>query len=615
VSGVPGKGADSTVRADELRERYLDFFREKGHAVISGSSLIPENDPTVLFTTAGMHPLVPYLLGEPHPAGRRLANCQKCIRTGDIESVGDRSHLTFFEMLGNWSLGDYFKEEAIAWSYEFLTSKRCLGLDPARLSISVFAGNESVAMDAESVAIWKKHGIPESRIFALPMEENWWGPAGQTGPCGPDTEMFVDTGRPACGPACRPGCSCGKYFEIWNDVFMQYEKKADGSYAPLKQHNVDTGMGVERTTAMLQGKDSVFQTELFAPIREALRSSSGQDASDGDAARAFRVIADHLRSAVLILGDENGISPGNLGQGYVLRRLIRRAARYGRQIGLQAGFLGPLAVSVIEGYRRLYPELERNRERILSELAAEEEKFAGTLGRGLAEFEKVAGKLHEHGQSVLSGRVAFRLYDTYGFPLELTEDLCREQGIAVDRKGFEKAFEAHREVSRQGAERAFKGGLADNSEATTRLHTATHLLHRSLQMVLGDHVKQKGSNINAERLRFDFSHPEKMTPEQIRRVEGLVNEAIQRKLPVTVENMTLEKARAAGATALFAGKYGEQVKVYSAGDFSKEVCGGPHVSNTAELGRFRIVKEESSSAGVRRIRAVLESRGRAPEEP
>lgn len=595
------------MKADELRQMYLEFFKSKGHAVISGSSLIPENDPTVLFTTAGMHPLVPYLLGEKHPAGVRLCDCQKCIRTGDIDSVGDRSHLTFFEMLGNWSLGDYFKEEAIAWSHEFLTSKSYLGFDPSVLHVTVFEGNANVPKDEASAAIWRKLGIPDSRIFALPMTDNWWGPAGKTGPCGPDTEMFIDTGKAACGPDCRPGCSCGKFFEIWNDVFMQYNKQEDGSYVPLAQHNVDTGMGVERTIAMLQGKGSVYETELFAPVM-ALISDATAKRMDADetTARAFRVVADHIRSSVFILGDEQGIAPGNLGQGYVLRRLIRRTVRFAKQLGLQPGFSGPLAQAVIAGYRHVYPELDSRRDFITRELVQEEEKFEKTLNRGMSELDKVIGKMLAFGQAQLPGKVAFRLYDTCGFPLEFTEEICAEHGLAVDHEGFEKAFAKHKEVSKMSAEKAFKGGLADNSVMTTRLHTATHLLHKALQTVLGEHAKQKGSNITAERLRFDFTHPEKMTPEQIAQVEALVNDAIKADYPVSMETMTIEEARERGATALFSGKYGEQVKVYRVGDFSMEVCGGPHVERTGELGAFRIKKEESSSAGVRRIRAVLE---------
>ena len=594
------------MKADELRQMYLGFFKEKGHAVITGSSLIPENDPTVLFTTAGMHPLVPYLLGQPHPGGNRLCNCQKCIRTGDIDEVGDPSHLTFFEMLGNWSLGDYFKEDAVVWSFEFLTSSRYLGFGPDSLYVTVFEGNENVPMDQESVDIWEKLGIPSERIFALPMKDNWWGPAGQTGPCGPDTEMFIDTGKASCGPDCRPGCSCGKYFEIWNDVFMQYEKTDDGSYVSLKQHNVDTGMGVERTIAMLQGHTTVFETELFTPIMEVIAEASGHRADqDAETTQAFRVLADHLRSSVFILGDDNGVVPGNLGQGYVLRRLIRRSVRYARQLGLGEGFAPPIAGAIVENYGHAYPELVRNRQRIIDELATEEARFEKTLARGTAELDKVLQQLRTHDQTTVSGRVAFRLFDTYGFPLEFTEEICRENGLTVDRKSFDKAFDKHRELSKKGAEKSFKGGLADQSEQTTALHTATHLLHKSLQLILGEHVKQKGSNITPERLRFDFSHPRKMTPEEVQQVEARVNAAIAADYPVTFETMTIGEARDAGAMALFEAKYDEQIKVYSIGDFSKEVCGGPHVEHTTMLGRFKIKKEGSSSAGVRRIRAVL----------
>ncbi len=593
------------MKADELREMYLSFFKEKGHAVVSGSSLIPENDPTVLFTTAGMHPLVPYLLGQPHPAGKRLCNCQMCIRTGDIDEVGDASHLTFFEMLGNWSLGDYFKEEAIAWSYEFLTSPSYLGLNPEHLYITVFEGNETVPCDEESISLWQKMGIPESRIFPMAMEHNWWGPAGKTGPCGPDTEMFIDTtpGEPLNGA--RPGTH-SRFFEIWNDVFMQYEKKADGAYVPLKQSNVDTGMGVERTVTMLQGKATVYDTELFAPIIGAIADGASRRMDENDETlKAYRVIADHLRSAVFVMADSHDIMPGNLGQGYVLRRLIRRAIRYAQKLGLQPGFFGPVVESIISSYKHVYPELGQRHDLIVEELGREEERFEKTLVRGTAELDKVISKMKEHGQSVLPGRVAFRLYDTCGFPLEFTEEIAAEQGFTVDREGYEKALDKHKNVSKQGADKVFKGGLADASEATTRLHTATHLLHKSLQLVLGEHVAQKGSNITADRLRFDFSHPAKMTPEEISKVESIVNEQIQRNLPVCMEVMSLEDARNRGAMALFAGKYEEQVKVFSIGDFSMEVCGGPHVGTTSELGIFKITKEESSSAGVRRIRATL----------
>ncbi|MFA6631906.1 MAG: alanine--tRNA ligase [Kiritimatiellia bacterium] len=591
------------LTADQLRDKYLSFFASKGHAVISGASLIPENDPTVLFTTAGMHPLVPYLLGEKHPSGTRLTDVQKCVRTGDIDAVGDSCHLTFFEMLGNWSLGDYFKKEAITWSFEFLTQH--LGFSPDQLSVTVFAGEDGIPRDEESIAIWKSLGIPEARIHALPKEDNWWGPAGATGPCGPDTEMFIDNGQPACGPACRPGCRCGKYIEIWNDVFMQYNKTADGTYEPLKQHNVDTGMGVERTICMMNGCATVFETELFAPLMAQIKALSTVRPEEESAVRAERIIADHMRTSVFILGDpKGGVKPGNVGANYVLRRLIRRSVRYAKLLGIAPGYTRSLAEIVIDNYKHVYPELEKNRETVIGELTAEEERFEKTLTAGQREFDKVAGALKQHGQTTLSGRTAFKLYDTYGFPLEFTEELAAELGLAVDRAGYEEAFKKHQELSKQG-DATFKGGLADNTVATTRLHTATHLLHKALQMVLGPHAQQKGSNITPERLRFDFSHSEKMTPEQLKQVEEIVNDAIRRNLVVTMETMTIEEAKAKGATALFAAKYGEQVKVYAAGDFSMEVCGGPHAATTGELGGFKIQKEESSSAGVRRIKAVI----------
>ena len=598
------------ITIDELRRKYIEFFKARGHAEISGKSLIPENDPTVLFTTAGMHPLVPYLLGEPHPAGKRLTDYQKCIRTGDIDMVGDTSHLTFFEMLGNWSLGDYFKNEAIHWSYEFLTSPDYLGIDPVKLSVTVFAGDESVPRDDESAYLWKKVGIPEERIFFLPREDNWWGPAGETGPCGPDTEMFVDTGAPACGPDCKPGCHCGKYFEIWNDVFMQYNKKADGSYELLARPCVDTGMGIERTVAMLQGKKSVYEIEAFTPILKVLESITGKtygvSSSDAEIDRSFRIIADHIRAAAFILGDPKAVLPSNIGAGYVLRRLIRRAVRHGKKLGIEGLFLSRPAQAVIDIYKEPYPELLENAGRIFEELEREEKKFLETLQKGEHEFEKILPNLLKNPDKIMPGRLAFKLYDTYGFPIELTEELAAEHELSVDKRGFEEAFKKHQELSRAGSEQVFKGGLADNSEIVTRYHSATHLLHKALRLVLGNHVAQKGSNITAERLRFDFSHPAPMTPEQIAAVERIVNEQIARDLPVTMETMPPEEAKAAGAIALFGEKYEPIVKVYTMGDFSKEVCGGPHVSHTGEIGKFKIIKEQSSSAGVRRIYAVLE---------
>lgn len=596
------------MTGSELRRKYIDFFKGKGHAEISGKSLIPENDPTVLFTTAGMHPLVPYILGEPHPAGKRLVDCQKCVRTDDIDEVGDTAHLTFFEMLGNWSLGDYFKEEAIAFSYEFLTSPQWLGFSPDLLSVTVFAGDAEVPPDHEAAKAWKSMGIPESRIHFLGRKDNWWGPAGQSGPCGPDTEMFIDTLLPACGPDCKPGCHCGKYIEVWNDVFMQYNKTAEGTYLPLAQKTVDTGMGVDRTLAMFQGKKSVFETELFWPVIERLQEISGKHYGAEPAVdTSFRIIADHLRSSVFIIGDDRGVKPSNLGQGYILRRLIRRAIRHARKLGMEGGFLGPLSAKVVAIYEDFYPELRERAAMIAMELTQEEARFSDTLQKGEHEFEKLLPNLMKNPQKVIPGRVAFRLYDTYGFPIEITEELARENGMRVDKKGFDEAFEKHQELSKAGAEKIFKGGLADHSEMTTKLHTATHLLHQALRTVLGPHVAQKGSNITVERLRFDFVHLKPMTEVEVRKTEAIVNEQIERDLPVSMEIMTLEQARAAGAIALFGEKYEQKVKVYTIGDFSKEVCGGPHVERTGVLGKFVIQKEQSSSAGVRRIRAVLES--------
>jgi alanyl-tRNA synthetase len=585
------------MTSDQIKESFLKFFEKHGHAIIEGASLVPENDPTVLFTTAGMHPLVPYLLGEPHPMGRRLANVQRCVRTDDIDEVGDTSHLTFFEMLGNWSLGDYFKEEAIRLSYEYLTE--WLHLDPNRLWVSVFAGDEDAPRDEEAASIWRSLGIPQERICYFGKKQNWWGPAGQTGPCGPDTEMFIDTGKPPCSPSCDPSCSCGKYIELWNDVFMEYNKTAAGTYEPLKQRNVDTGFGLERGAMLLQGKDSVFETDLFQPIMEAISRFA-----KGDDIVSHRIVADHLRAVTFLIAD--GVPPSNVERGYVVRRLIRRAIRHGRRLGITQPFVASVAEAVIGRYKGDYPHLERERDRILEELRGEEAKFGRTLERGLREFERVVAE----SDGRISGEDAFHLYDTFGFPIELTIELAAEKGLLVDREGYEEHFRRHQELSRAGAEQKFKGGLADYSEETTKLHTATHLLHQALRDVLGPHVQQKGSNITPERLRFDFSHPQKMTPEEIAAVERIVNEKIQANLPVTMEITTVEDAKARGALALFTDRYGEQVKLYKIGDYSLEVCGGPHVEYTGQLGRFRIVKEEASGAGVRRIRAVLEP----PEE-
>ena len=595
------------MTGNELRAKYIEFFKSKNHQEIKGKSLIPENDPTVLFTTAGMHPLVPYILGETHPAGNRLVNFQKCIRTGDIEAVGDPHHLTFFEMLGNWSLGDYFKEEAIKMSFEFLTSEEWLGIPVEKLSVTVFAGDDEVERDEISASVWRELGIPEERIYFLPREDNWWGPAGQTGPCGPDSEMFIDTGREACGPECIPGCHCGKYFEIWNDVFMQYNKQEDGSYAPMQRKCVDTGMGIERTSAILQGKQSVYETESFVPLIQAVEKASGISyGSEEERDVSVRIITDHTKTSTMILGDEQGIVPSNLGQGYILRRLIRRAIRHGLKLGIEGRFLGGLAAKVIDLYSGVYPVLGEKKDFIIRELEDEEDRFLKTLQKGEHEFEKLLPNLMKSSKRIIPGRLAFKLYDTYGFPIEITEKLAAEHGFTVDREGFDSAYKKHQELSKQGADKSFKGGLADHSELTTSLHTATHLLHTALRQVLGDHVQQKGSNITSDRLRFDFSHPEKMTPEQIQEVEDIVNRQIERDLPVSMEIMDLGKAKEQGAIAFFGDKYEEQVKVYTIGDFSKEVCGGPHVERTGTMGKFRIKKEQSSSSGVRRIRAVLE---------
>nr|WP_314780191.1 alanine--tRNA ligase [uncultured Treponema sp.] len=598
---------NKNITIDELRSKYIDFFKSKGHVEISGRSLIPENDPTVLFTTAGMHPLVPYLMGEPHPAGTRLTDVQKCVRTGDIDDVGDASHLTFFEMLGNWSLGDYFKKESISYSFEFLTDEKYLGIPIDKLSFTVFEGNEDAPRDEESASIWESLGVSKDRIFFLPKEDNWWGPAGETGPCGPDTEIFIDTGKPACGSNCRPGCNCGKYVEIWNNVFMQYHKNMDGSYSPLERKCVDTGMGVERTVAMLQGKPSVYNTEAFTSIIKSIEDISGVKYGDNEKTyTSIRIIADHVRTACFILGDPKTTLPSNIGAGYVLRRLIRRAVRHGKKLGIDGNFLSVPASAVIAQNAGFYTELKENETLILTELKAEEDKFLETLKKGEAEFEKMLPNLLKNPKKIIPGRMAFKLYDTYGFPIELTEELASESGLTVNREEFDEAFKKHQELSRAGSEQVFKGGLADHSEQTTAYHTATHLLHKALRMVLGDHVQQKGSNITAERLRFDFSHPEPMTEAEKKEVERLVNEAIKADLPVTMEVMPLEEAKKIGAMALFGEKYEDVVKVYKIGDFSTEVCGGPHVEKTGILGNFVIKKEQSSSSGVRRIRAVLE---------
>ena len=593
------------ITSQFLREKYLGFFAERGHAVIQSASLIPENDPSVLFTTAGMHPLIPYLMGQKHPKGHRLTDVQKCVRTGDIEEVGDDSHLTFFEMLGNWSLGDYFNHQSIKWSYEFLTSKQYLGLDPDRISVTVFAGDDDAPRDEDSAKVWEECGIPTERIFYLPKKNNWWI-AGTTGPCGPDTEIFWDTGKLACSDHCDPSCDCGKYLEIWNNVFMQFNRQADGTYLPLAQKNVDTGMGLERTVCVLNGFKSVYDIDLFQGAFAKIEELSGKKYADDDikTKKAMRVIADHVRTSTFLLGDPVGVVPSNVDQGYVLRRLIRRAVRMANSLGMPKGSIAEIAKVYIDVYKDVYPELTQNHDKIVDELNKEEEKFSKTLVAGEKEFAKVIAHIPGN---VVPGGTAFKLYDTFGFPIEMTEELAAENGFTVDVEGFKQKFAEHQAKSHAGSEQRFKGGMAEGGGVeTTYLHTATHLLQAALRRVLGDEVKQKGSNITPERLRFDFSFGRPMTAEEIAETERLENDAIARDLTVTCEEMPIEEARKTGAIGLFGDKYGEVVKVYTMGDFSKEICGGPHAEHTGQLGHFVIQKEQSSSSGVRRIKAILE---------
>lgn len=585
------------MKAIELRRKYIEFFKAHGHKEIPSAPVVPENDPTVLFTTAGMHPLVPYLLGEPHPQGKRLTDYQKCIRTGDIDSVGDSSHLTFFEMMGNWSLGDYFKKESIHMSYEFLEKE--LGFDMNKISVTVFAGEDGIPRDDEAANYWMEAGIPKERIFYCSREHNWWGPAGETGPCGPDTEIFYDTGKEKCSDECSPACSCGKYLEIWNNVFMQYNKQKDGSYVPLEHPNVDTGLGLERVIGLLQGKKSVYETELFTDIIAKIKELS-QDANEA----SCRIIADHIRTSIFMIVD--GVRPSNVEQGYILRRLLRRAIRHMRKIGLDQNNMKELLGTFLNTLEEMYPETRANETLIVEVIEEEKNKFLKTLENGEKEFSKNVQRAKNEGKTKLDGQVVFRLYDTFGFPPEMTAELATENEMEIDMAEFQELFKKHQELSRAGAEQKFKGGLADHSEKTTAYHTATHLLHKALQIVLGEHATQKGSNLTAERLRFDFCHPQKVTPEELQRVEDIVNEQIQRNLVVTCEEMSLEEAKASGATGLFENKYGDKVKVYTIGDFSKEICGGPHVERTGNMGHFKIKKEEASSSGVRRIKAILE---------
>jgi alanyl-tRNA synthetase len=593
----------------ELRTMWLNFFKSKGHAVIPSASVIPENDPTVLFTTAGMHPLVPYLLGSKHPAGTRLTDVQKCIRTGDIDEVGDSSHLTFFEMLGNWSLGDYFKKEMIAWSWEFLTSPEYLGLDKDKLAFTVFEGEGDIPRDDEAAGYWMENGVKPENIYFLSRKHNWWGPAGQTGPCGPDTEMFIIKDQPPCGPDCSPACSCGRFLEIWNDVFMQYNKTAEGEYVPMAHKNVDTGMGLERTICTLNGVATVYETDAFTGIIAKISELCGKKYDESEqVTRAFRIIADHLRTATFIMGDPRGVSPSNVDQGYVLRRLIRRAVRYGLELGMPENFTREIGALIIRQYEEVYPELKENEAFVLEQFSLEESRFARTLRQGEKEFQKLVSRMGD--SKVIDGMAAFDLYTTFGFPIEMTRELAAEVGLTVDEEGFKKHFEEHQKTSQAGAEQRFKGGLADHSVQTTRLHTATHLLHAALRKVLGPEVAQKGSNITAERLRFDFKFGRKMTKEEIAEVERLVNEWIAADAPIEMKETTVAEAKAEGAIGLFESKYGEKVRMYTMGTFSKEICGGPHATHTGELVSFKIKKEESSSAGVRRIKAVI---GASPE--
>ena len=615
------------MKAQELREKYLKFFESKGHTIIPSASLVPrETDTSTLFTTAGMHPLVPYLLGEEHPGGKRVASVQKCVRTGDIDDVGDNRHNTFFEMMGNWSFGDYFKKEAIVWSFEFLTGKEWLGLDPKRLYVTTFKGENGIPRDETAIEVWKsvfdKAGMDVAvaaedeiirdsvRIIPLGTDDNFWI-AGTTGPCGGDTEMFYDT-RP------EEGKIEGKFgdlvdsfrlIEIWNDVFMEFNKTADGKYEKLAKPNVDTGMGIERTLAVLNGKENVFETELFQPIFKKIEELSKLeygDKSDAeyvkddkqcwvDVRKQFRIVADHIKASVFMISD--GVTPLNVGRGYVLRRIIRRAVRYGKLLGIEKNFTQVIAAVVIEMYQDFYPELEKNKTVIFSELEKEENKFRQTLEKGLKEFNKL---------SAITAAEAFNLYQSYGFPLEMTEELSKEKGFAVDKEEFAAEFKKHQNLSRTASAGAFKGGLQAAGEMETKYHTATHLLLAALREILGEETYQKGSNITAERLRFDFNYPKKLSPEQLKQVEDLVNQKIQEGLTVELKEMSKDEALKLAKVSFDPAKYGDIVKVYSIGDFSIELCGGPHVQNLSELGHFKIKKEEASSAGVRRIKAVLE---------
>ena len=578
--------------AKQLREKFIRFFKKKNHREIPNVSLLPENDPSALFISAGMHPLVPYLLGEKHPLGQRLVNCQRCLRTGDLEEVGDTFHHTFFEMLGNWSLGDYFKKEMIPWALEFLMLE--LGFKRENLSVTIFKGNADAPYDRESEEIWRKLGIPQEKIFPLEKKDNWWGPVGETGPCDPDTEIFYDTAKPACSSNCRPGCGCGKYFELWNLVFMEYEKKKNGNYIPLRQKNVDTGMGVERTTAILQRKDDDYQTELFWPLIKKIEEVSGKIYQGNE--KSMRIIADHLKAATFIIDD--GVEPSNKDRGYVLRRLIRRSVVQMMQLEIiPLKIIPALCQEIINIYKDLY-FIDKTSYEIHPIIEAEVNNFLPKIHK--------AAKLLQVKQ--LSGKLLFDLLQTYGLPFEVAQDLLEQWGKKIDKKTreeFKNEMKKHQELSRKASKGLFKGGLADYSEEVTRLHSATHLLHQALRDVLGKHIRQVGSNITPERLRFDFTHPEKLTLDQIAKVEALINKKIRENLAVKMKIMTLEQARKEKALAFFRERYGEKVNVYFIGDYSAEVCAGPHVTSTGEIGDVKIIKEESAGAGKRRIYAIV----------
>ena len=596
----------------DIRKKYLEFFKSKGHTITPSASLIPENDSTTLFNTAGMQPLIPFLMGEKHPAGTAITNCQKCIRTGDIDCVGDAWHLTFFEMLGNWPLGTYDKTQMIKWSWEFLTSKEWLGINPHNVYITVFEGDKDIPKDEESIKIWQEcfqlanmEAKEGERIFPLPKKDNWWGPVGNCGPCGPDTEMFVDTGQKECSKDCKPGCNCGKYAEIWNDVFMSYYKNADGTYRELENKQIDTGFGLDRASAVLNGKDNVYESDLFIPITDKIKELAQINKPNENELKSIRIIANHLRSAIFIMGDNLGIAPSNLDQGYVVRRLLRTAIRHSKLLNIPQSIdlSVEIAKVVINLMKEVYPELERNKDVVLNNLIKEENQFEKTLDKGIKHYKMSV----ETGKFKLNpGEVTFNLYQTYGFPLEMTKELAKEENITINEEKFNQEFQKHKDLSRTASVGKFKGGLADHSEIVTKYHTATHLLHEALRKVLGEHVNQKGSNLNAERLRFDFSHPEKMTDEEKKEVEDLVNEQIKASLEINCAEKSVDEAKNEGAIGLFGDKYGDKVKVFTIGPFSKEICGGPHVKNTSELGKFKITKEQSASAGIRRIKAILE---------